>query len=188
MISLKEKYQDLKYIGISALIGIFTGIVISAFRILIERGIALSTKNYQYVMQHAGWLLVVIPALIIVGTVVGLLVKSYPSISGSGIPQVEAQLAGNYEMNWWSVLWRKFIAGVLTDGTGVFMGREGPSIQLGSAVGQGIAQGFHQYGTNRRLLIASGAAAGLSATFSAPLAGTLLVMEGIYHGFQLEFG
>ncbi|SJZ85460.1 H+/Cl-antiporter ClcA [Fructilactobacillus lindneri DSM 20690 = JCM 11027] len=177
-------FTNLKFVGISAIIGTLTGIVISAFRILIENGIQYSLNAYQAVWHNINVLWIIIPVFILIAIVVGLLMKGNPSIRGSGIPQVEAQLAGNLEMNWFSVLWRKFIAGVLTDGTGVYMGREGPSIQLGGAVGQGVAYGLNMYGSKRRLLIATGAAAGLSATFSAPLAGTFFVMEGIYRNFQ----
>lgn len=61
---------------------------------------------------------------------------------------------------------------------------EGPSIQLGASVGQGLAAGFKLSGTDRRLLIASGSAAGLAAAFNAPIAGTLFVLEEVYHNFS----
>ncbi|USS85869.1 chloride channel protein [Fructilactobacillus cliffordii] len=175
---------NLKFVGISAVIGITTGGVISVFRVLIEHGLQFSTHLYQTIPHHWQNLWIAIPLALLLAIVVGLLVKSEPSIRGSGIPQVEAQLAGNLEMNWIQVLWKKFVAGVLTNSTGVFMGREGPSIQLGGAVGQGIAAGLKQQGGTRRLSIATGAAAGLSATFSAPLAGTFFVLEGVYRNFQ----
>lgn len=103
---------------------------------------------------------------------------------GSGIPQVEGQLAGNLEMRWWSVLWRKFIGGVLGIGSGLFLGREGPSIQLGAAVGQGFAEMTKHTESERRILIAGGGAAGLSAAFNAPIASTLFILEEVYHNFS----
>ncbi|EPC55986.1 chloride channel protein, partial [Lacticaseibacillus paracasei subsp. paracasei Lpp37] len=112
--------------------------------------------------------------------IVAWLLKKEPYISGSGIPQVEGQLAGELEMHWWSILWRKFVGGVLALGPGLFLGREGPSIQLGASVGQGLAARFKLSGTDRRLLIASGSAAGLAAAFNAPIAGTLFVLEEVY--------
>ncbi|WP_429970453.1 chloride channel protein [Fructilactobacillus sp. Tb1] len=181
---MDSKMKNIQFVGISAIIGILTGIVISVFRLLIEKGLNYSLMSFAMIRHNFNVLWLVIVVFVLVGITVGLLMKGNPNIRGSGIPQVEAQLSGNLEMNWFSVLWRKFIAGVLTDSTGVFMGREGPSIQLGGAVGQGVAQGFKKHGSDRRLLIATGAAAGLSATFSAPLAGTFFVMEGIYRNFQ----
>ncbi|USS84715.1 chloride channel protein [Fructilactobacillus myrtifloralis] len=182
--SSQLSFTNLKLVGISAIIGIITGGIISAFRILIDHGMRLSSSLYQSLHQQWTVLLIVIPAALIIACIVGLLVRSEPNIRGSGIPQVEAQLAGNLEMSWPQILWKKFVAGVLTNSTGVFMGREGPSIQLGGALGQGIAAGLQQQGGARRLSIATGAAAGLSATFSAPLAGTFFVLEGIYRNFQ----
>src|SRR5699024_8173319 len=78
----------------------------------------------------------------------------------------------------------KFVAGVLAIGSGLFLGREGPSIQLGGAVGQGIADMTEDSKRGHRVLIASGAAAGLSAAFNAPIAGTLFILEEVYHNFS----
>ncbi|GKQ43254.1 ATP synthase F0 subunit A [Companilactobacillus sp. RD055328] len=91
---------------------------------------------------------------------------------------------GEVEINWFSVLWKKFIAGVLSIGSGLFLGREGPSIQLGGVIGQGMAQGIKSGPSEKRILIASGAAAGLSAAFNAPLAGALFILEEVYHNFS----
>nr|WP_279384110.1 chloride channel protein [Lentilactobacillus kisonensis] len=57
-------------------------------------------------------------------------------------------------------------------------------MQLGSTLGQGVARLFNQVGFDRQVLISSGAAAGLSAAFNAPIASTLFVLEEIYHNFS----
>ncbi|MCB7112496.1 chloride channel protein, partial [Agathobacter rectalis] len=75
------------------------------------------------------------------------------------------------------VLWRKFFGGIISIGSGLFLGREGPSIQLGAAVGQGIAEKNTRTEIERRVGIASGAAAGLSAAFNAPIASTMFILE-----------
>nr|WP_279383354.1 chloride channel protein [Secundilactobacillus collinoides] len=79
---------------------------------------------------------------------------------------------------------KKFVGGVLAIGSGLFLGREGPSIQLGATVGQGVAAVTHNTGSQRRLMIASGASAGLSAAFNAPIASTLFILEEVYHNFS----
>lgn len=59
---------------------------------------------------------------------------------GSGIPEVKLQLSQGLQLNPVAILWRKFVAGVLMIGTGSFLGREGPCVQLGATVGQIYAQ------------------------------------------------
>ncbi|WP_039943017.1 ClC family H(+)/Cl(-) exchange transporter, partial [Lactobacillus equicursoris] len=88
------------------------------------------------------------------------------------------------QLAWWPILWRKFIGGVLSIGSGLFLGREGPSIQLGSTIGQGVAQGFKASKTDSRVLLATGAASGLSAAFGAPLGGAMFIVEEVFHNFS----
>lgn len=166
------------------LVGTLAGIVVSLFRLLIEKGLSLVGHLYQQAQQTPLILLGLLLISLVSTLVVARLLRSEPNISGSGIPQVEGQLAGEFDLQWWSILWRKFIGGVLSLSPGLFLGREGPSIQLGAAVGQGVAERLHNKGADRRILIAGGAAAGLSAAFNAPIAGTLFVLEEIYHNFS----
>lgn len=137
-----------------------------------------------YAHPTAGTVSGIVVGSIVLAVVVGLILRTEPAISGSGIPQVEGQLQGTMEFHWWRVLWKKFVAGILSIAPGLFLGREGPSIQLGAAVGQGAAAGLHRTGSERRIMIAAGAAAGLSAAFNAPIAGTLFVLEEVYHNFS----
>ena len=90
-------------------------------------------------------------------------------------------------LNWWSVLWKKYILGILAIASGLMLGREGPSIQLGAAGGKGIAKWLKSSPVEERSLIASGAAAGLAAAFNAPIAGLLFVVEEVYHHFSRFF-
>ena len=76
-------------------------------------------------------------------------------------------------VSWWDTLWKKYILGVLAIGSGLMLGREGPSIQLGAMGGKGVAHHLKVSPVEERSLIASGAAAGLAAAFNAPIAGLL---------------
>lgn len=183
---MKLKFDSTRLIQIvrGLLIGLAVGLVVSVFRLAIEYGLKFVALAYQ-TMHHNFWLL--IPWLmgsIILALLLGQLVQRNPAIQESGIPQIEGQLAGSYEEPWWPVLWRKFVGGVLSIGSGLFLGREGPSIQLGATIGQGFAQFKHDDQVNRRVSIASGAAAGLSAAFNAPIASTLFILEEVYHNFS----
>ncbi len=166
------------------IIGALAGFVVSTFRLLIEWELKLIKIGYQFLHQQPGYLVVWVLISVLLALGLGKLTQGYPAIKGSGIPQIEGQLAGDYEEAWWPVLWRKFIGGVLAIGSGLFLGREGPSIQLGATIGQGFAEFRHDKPLARRVSIASGAAAGLSAAFNAPIASTMFVLEEAYHNFS----
>lgn len=172
----------LRFVLFGLLVGLLTGGVVAAFRFSIERILGFMQSLYR--TATPGTVMLIIIASIVAGLLVAWLLKSEPNISGSGIPQVEGQLQGELEFHWWSILWKKFVAGIISIGPGLFLGREGPSIQLGAAVGQGVAQGFKKNGADRRIMIAAGAAGGLAAAFNAPIAGTMFVLEEVYHNFS----
>lgn len=180
----KLNFIRVKFILRGALVGVISGLVVSFFRLAIET--ILTTVQHLFLAWRSG----VIPGMILLLfflLVLGVnahFLKSEPNISGSGIPQVEGQLAGVLSLNWWSVLWRKWIGGVLSIGSGLYLGREGPSIQLGASVGQGVAEYLHLSSTKKRCLIAGGAAAGLASAFNAPIAASLFVVEEVYHNFS----
>src|SRR5699024_5677531 len=88
---------------------------------------------------------------------------------------------GKLQLKWWQILWRKLIGGILVIGTGLFLGPEGPSLQLGSSIGQGLGEKLKQNKYNQRVLLATGAASGLSASFGAPLSRALFVFEEFFH-------
>lgn len=183
----KQRHFDLTRFGAiwrGLLVGLLSGVVVSIFRFCIERGLKLVQWVYGQIVQTPWLVLPWLAISLVAAILVGLLVKKVPDIKGSGIPQVEGQLAGELDYAWWPVLWRKFVGGILGIGSGLFLGREGPSIQLGATIGQGFAETTHQTGADRRSLIAGGAAAGLSAAFNAPIASTLFVLEEVYHNFS----
>lgn len=170
------------YIMTGLLVGAIGGVVVATFRLLIEKMLDFVKSLYMHPTP------LIVAGIVLVSIVAGLyiahLLQKEPNISGSGIPQIEGQLHGDMDFNWWSILWRKFVAGVIGIGSGLFLGREGPSIQLGAAVGQGYADLRKQKGASRRIMIAAGAASGLSAAFNAPIAGTMFVLEEVYHNFS----
>ena len=87
-------------------------------------------------------------------------------------------------MNWWSILWRKYVGGLLAICPGLFLGREGPCIQMGAMVGQAFGENlFHADPDDLKRLQGCGIAAGLSAAFSAPLAGVFFLVEEITFNF-----
>ncbi|MFC4710172.1 chloride channel protein [Enterococcus eurekensis] len=172
------------FIGKGVLVGICVGIVITLFRFFIEELNQIVVKLYLYFQTEPLWLIPWGIFSVLLALFIGWLIKNEPHIKGSGIPQVEGQLQGLIEINWFSVLWKKFIGGILSIGSGLFLGREGPSIQLGAVVGQGVSEKLKSSKAEAKILISSGASAGLSAAFNAPIAGLLFVLEEVYHSFS----
>lgn len=167
-----------------AIVGAIAGIVVSLFRLLIEKMMAHIVTIYLWLPEHPEWLLPWGFVMLTCAVIVGALVKSEPNIKGSGIPHVEGALQGEITMHWFSVLWKKFVGGVLSVGAGLFLGREGPSIQLGALVGQGFSEATQASTSEKKIFLSSGAAAGLAAAFNAPIAGLLFVLEEVHHHFS----
>ena len=174
----------LRLIGEGLLVGLFAGLVVSLYRLVLQYAGQFSTFIYGAV-RHNGWLIVLcLIALALIGLLVGFLVKSEPMIKGSGIPQVEGTLHGFFSMCWWKVLIKKFIGGVLSIGAGLSLGREGPSIQIGAVAGQGVSRLFKRMEVEEKYLITCGASAGLAAAFNAPFAGLIFALEEVHKNFS----
>lgn len=108
-----------------------------------------------------------------------------PEAGGSGIPEIEGALEELRPVRWWRVLPVKFIGGMGTLGAGMVLGREGPMVQLGGKLGRMVVDVFRMRSPEaRHTLLATGAAAGLSAAFNAPLAGILFIIEEMRPQFR----
>lgn len=165
-------------------VGLVTGLIVVIYRYLLGKSEILIGILYKTICEKPLYILPWVIFLLIIGYVVGLMVKKDPMISGSGIPQVEGVLLRKLDMNWWKVIIGKFVGGVLAIGAGLSLGREGPSVQLGAAVGQGFSRIFKRLKIEEKYLITSGASAGLAAAFNAPIAGALFALEEVHKNFS----
>ena len=184
-----NRRKKFKYVLIAegALIGFITGALISVFRLMLTGADRLRSLLAAHVQAGgAASALTCALILIAIALVVSWLLGREPDIAGSGIPQVEAELRGQKDMCWWRVIVTKMAGCALAIGGGLALGREGPSIQLGSMVGKGVAKAGHRLLTEERLLITCGAGAGLSAAFGAPLAGAIFSLEELHRNFSAE--
>jgi H+/Cl- antiporter ClcA len=169
----------------AVLVGLFAGLIISLFRITVDFLLGKVGPQYSHVASPGG-VFVIIAIMSLIGLACGFLTKLDPHVGSSGIPQVAAQLAGKLEMNWKKVLPLKFVTCVMTLGSGLTMGREGPSVQIGGVVGQGVAEVCKCPKSEQRYLLSAGAAAGLATAFSAPIAGVLFSMETLHQNFSKQ--
>ena len=181
-----RRRESFKYsiIAEGVLIGLITGALISVFRLMLIYADRARDVMVQYVTS--GHALAGAAVLLLIAVIICLLLGAEPEIAGSGIPQAEAELRGQKDMCWWRVILAKTAGCALAIGGGLALGREGPSIQLGSMVGKGVSRAGHRLLTEERLLITCGAGAGLSAAFGAPLAGALFALEELHRNFSAE--
>lgn len=166
-------------------IGLLAGALVVAFRYALEK--AEQLRGDIYVLLHTGGLWPIVLwfiVLLIISVCLWFIVHKEPMTSGSGIPQVKGILLGHFKMKWLRVIVGKFIGGVLAIGAGMSLGREGPSIQLGAAAGQGVSRLLGRLRIEEKYLITSGASAGLAAAFNAPLAGVIFALEELHKNFS----
>lgn len=167
------------------LVGVLAGLAAVAFRATLAALERARDGAIANLGAAGGWGFVPIVLLTAAGSglAVWLVARFAPEASGSGIPHVKAVLHGLRDVRWARVLAIKFSAGVTGIGAGLALGREGPTVQMGAAIGQMVSGWFRCTARERRTLIAAGAGAGLSAAFNAPLAGLVFVLEELQRNF-----
>ncbi|MDR2398181.1 MAG: ClC family H(+)/Cl(-) exchange transporter [Spirochaetaceae bacterium] len=169
----------------SVFIGFIVGFVIALFRYLLtqvdalRRGIYAAPHSLPYWLAWAA-------ALGGIGLFLGWTAKTWPLTKGSGIPQIKGALMGVLPLQVIE-LPVKLVSGLLGLGTGLSLGREGPSVQIGAYVSKGVVSLFPKPEQEAHWLIAGGAAAGVAAAFNAPLAGVLFVLEELQASFSPLF-
>lgn len=178
--ALNTETQRISILWKSIVVGIAAGAVIVLYRFVLTKMEAFSFQWYAYFLAHPALIPVLFIGLGGIGYAVGVLVDMNRQISGSGIPQIKGIMLGHFRFPWFNTLWSKFIGGALAILSGLSLGREGPSIQLGASVAEGIGKKVSASRTERKYLIAGGASAGLAAAFNAPLAGVMFAVEEIF--------
>ncbi len=133
--------------------------------------------------HHLGWWVILVP--VVGGLIVGVMAKYGSSkIKGHGIPEAMEAVLVNRSRIEPKVALLKPISAAIAIGTGGPFGAEGPIIQTGGALGSLVGQVLHTTAVERKVLLACGAAAGMSATFNTPIAGVILAIELLLFEFK----
>src|SRR5208337_2935469 len=184
---LLEHWHDfrLKLIFEGILTGAFAGVVVVCFRLMLAWTGTERPRLFAFLRSSDfGWTALGFGCLIVISLILARAIKMVPMSTGSGIPQVKGILSGHLRMEWFKVIGAKFIGGLLGIGAGLSLGREGPSVQLGAAAGQGVSRLLRRSSMEEKYLLTSGASAGLSAAFNAPLAGVVFALEELHKNFS----
>ena len=175
-------------ISLSCLIGIAAGYgavvfnkmiaIVSAFSVQQAYALAVSTWTF--------WLLLAATPAIGLLLVAWITRQFAQEAQGHGVPEVISAVAHDDGIIRPRVAFVKVLASAICIGTGGSVGREGPIVQIGSALGSLAGQIFKLSPRHLTILVAAGAGAGISATFNAPLAGVMFASEIILGSFAVE--
>ncbi|HTJ67150.1 MAG TPA: chloride channel protein [Actinospica sp.] len=180
---------------LAVLVGVGSGLGAVVFRYLISSFTWLATGRTEFGQQgrvasvHLPWLgpafFVVIPVL--GGLLYGPLIYRWArEARGHGVPEVMIAVAENGGRIRPQVSVVKALASALCIASGGSVGREGPIVQIGSALASSLGQRVRMPENRLRILVACGAAGGISATFNAPITGVFFGVEIILRAFSVE--
>ncbi len=181
-----KSFDQLFVIIMAMLIGVFAGVISAGFRTLIDtfRHLLWGKGALINVVETAPlYLKIGVPAF--GGALVAWFVKRYaPEAKGHGVPEVMNAVATQNGFIRMRVVIVKAFASAMSIASGASVGREGPIVQIGSAFGSTIGQLFQVSLRRMKTLIGCGAAAGIAATFNAPIAGAIFASEVILGDFS----
>jgi len=171
---------------LAPLVGVVSGLLGAIFRLALEQ--TESFRDTLIAWAHderlAGFLSVITASAGAVAIAAWLVRRFSPPASGSGIPHVEAVLSGELPPAPARLIPVKFFGGLLAIGAGLALGREGPSVQIGAATADVVGRVSGRRWSDRRVLLAAGAGAGLATAFNAPIAGAVFVLEELVRRFD----
>ena len=183
-------------VALALVVGAGAGLGAVAFRWLIVTATRLFTGTTDYAGTHGHpahpglawlgpWFVVLAPA--VGGLFYGPLVSRFaPEARGHGVPEVMYAVAQRGGRIAGRVAVVKALASAVCIGSGGSVGREGPIVQIGSALGSRIGRWAQVPEARLRTLVACGAAAGIAATFNAPIAGVMFALELLLRDFAAE--
>lgn len=189
--NLFKKVQEanlapVKTLLLSAIVGALAGFVGVLFEKSVSWVIHFRQEDLKQFISNPYVLAIVTLIFSFVIAMLGYyLVKKFsPESGGSGIPEIEGAMIDIRPVRWWRVLPVKFLASIGTLGSGMVLGREGPTVQLGANIGQLVNDVSRTKDPESRHTLLATGAAGLTAAFNAPLAGILFIIEEMRPQFK----
>lgn len=181
-----EHRSLLGLVAAALVVGAITGCVGATFRLLLEQADRWRDAIIAWSHGHGILgLLIVVSGCAAATLLAAWMVRRFsPHASGSGIPHVEAVLHGQVPPAPFVLVPVKFIGGLLAIGSGLALGREGPTVQMGAGIAVFTARIWRLRWADTRMLLAAGAGAGLATAFNAPIAGLAFILEELLHRFE----
>ena len=166
--------------------GIFAGIIVTVFNILVHEGEHVSRDLYAYVRENPVFIPLLALGLIGIAFLLGVAVQISSAIGGCGIPKAEGATRGTVRFKWYRDLTAMFASSLLSIFAGLSIGAEGPSVFIGSCAGDGVASLLRRDQMIRKYQITGGACTGLAVASNAPLTGIAFAFEEAHKRFTPE--
>ena len=173
LIAYLQQREEQVFLVLSLLIGALTGLAVVAFIVVTER---LGMRLYP--VGSAAWRRVLIPVAGSLAMGV-LLYRYFPYARGSGVPQTKAALFARDGFISLRTVLGKFFCTATTLASGIPLGREGPSVQVGAGIGSVLGRWLGLRPEKVKALIPVGAAAAIAAAFNTPMAAVLFSLEEV---------
>jgi CIC family chloride channel protein len=176
------------HIYVTAIVaGVLIGFVGGAFRWCLQTAddLRIDLVDWAHKLPGPGWL-VPMAAAAAGATIAALIVRWEPLAAGSGIQHVEAVFRGEARPPLIRLLPAKFVGGVLGIGSGLVLGREGPTVHMGAAIGAEAARRARLPDAEIRMMQTALGGAGLAVAFNAPIGGTLFTLEEVTRSFRMK--
>ena len=172
--------------ALALLVGAATGLVGAAFRLCLVHADHRRDTLIAWAHGHVvlGFLFVVLTCTVATLMAAWMVRRFAPQASGSGIPHAEAVLREELPPAPYTLVPVKFVGGILAIGSGLALGREGPSVQMGASIAVLVGRLCRLDWSDCRVLLAAGAGAGLATAFNAPIAGAVFVLEELVQKFE----
>lgn len=174
--------NSLQCVLFTALTGVFSALIITAFKILAEWVVHLSAFIYGAVRDNPAFLPLLILGAVAIGVIASVGRAKSQSCRGGGIPTSVAAIHGIISFKWLVSLLLLPVSALLTFLAGLPLGTEGPCVQMGTAIGDGVINCFGKkngYGW-RRYLMTGGASAGFSIATASPVTAIVFAMEELH--------
>ncbi len=189
LLSRAKTFEHTFMVSAAIVVGFGGGIAAVLFRELIglvqRLGWGEGPVSLELLRSLPSWWIVLVPTLggLVVGPFVYFLARE---AKGHGVPEVMEAVTLRAGVIRPRVVLVKSLASALSIGSGGSVGREGPIVQVGSALGSTVGQWLKLSGARLRTLVGCGAAAGIAATFNAPIAGAIFAVEVILGDFAIR--
>ena len=170
----------------SVITGVVSSVFVIAFKIASGYVVHLSESIYEHVQSAPQLLPLLIVGAVVLGFVASLIITFSRSCRGGGIPTSIAAIRGIVNFNWIKSVFFLPISALISFLVGIPLGTEGPCVQMGTAIGDGVIQviGGEKHKGWRRYMMFGGAASGFALATGSPITAILFAMEELHKSFS----